>query len=159
MIHPAVHDADNISFGLEAMRTMITEGYSTSTVQSAAPTYMQHILIQHDGARQLTQWLRKQGHLALSEQHQFPIIPHLPFAPTEEYWTDPNIDENRPSANPPEFPLQSQVTGSMWRHSGAIASVSPTNKAHQGVRTLVSRCTTAPTPKWRLFQYTHSSPL
>jgi hypothetical protein len=55
MIHPAVHDADNISFGLEAMRTMITEGYSTSTVQSAAPTYMQHILIQHDGARQLTQ--------------------------------------------------------------------------------------------------------
>jgi hypothetical protein len=59
------------------MRTMITEGYSTSTVQSAAPTYMQHILIQHDGARQLTQWLRKQGHLALSEQHQFPIIPHF----------------------------------------------------------------------------------
>jgi hypothetical protein len=83
---------------------------------------------------------------------------HLPFAPTEEHWTDPNIDENRPPANPPEFPLLQQVTGSKWRHSGARADVWPTNNTHHGVRTLVPRCTTAPIPKWRLIPYTHSSP-
>ncbi|EFX78086.1 hypothetical protein DAPPUDRAFT_246350 [Daphnia pulex] len=64
---------------------------------------------------------------------------HLPFVLTEEYWTDPNIDENRPPANPPEFPLQQQVTGSDNLSCDATVAptgVQPTNKAHQGIRTL-----------------------
>jgi hypothetical protein len=47
-------------------------------VQSQHPLVCNTFPIQHDGTRQLTQWLRKQGHLALSDiQHQFPIIPHF----------------------------------------------------------------------------------
>ncbi|EFX78098.1 hypothetical protein DAPPUDRAFT_246374 [Daphnia pulex] len=75
---------------------------------------------------------------------------HLPFAPTEEYWTDPNIDENRPPANTPEFPLQQQVTGS--DNLSCDATVAPTGvqpinqQSSPGDSNPVSRCTTAPIP-------------
>jgi hypothetical protein len=77
MIHPAVHDADNISFGRKPCALWSLKDIRLAPYIASSQLICNTFPIQHDGARQLTQWLRKQGHLALSEQHQFPIIPHF----------------------------------------------------------------------------------
>jgi hypothetical protein len=82
---------------------------------------MPHTFIQHDGTRQLTQWLRKQGHLALSDiQRQFPIIPHFIRLLRWGILDRSQYRRKRPSAT---LPSSLSSTGVRWRHSGARTGV------------------------------------
>jgi hypothetical protein len=122
VMHPAVyHDKDNIvGFRRKPCVHDRWDYYLTSPYR-ASTQLMSHTFIQHDGTRQLTQWLRKQGHLALSDiQRQFPIIPHFIRLLR---WGILDRSQYRRKRPPATLPSSLSSTGVRWRHSGAKAGV------------------------------------
>ncbi len=152
MMHPAVyHDTDNISFG-EKRCGYDHWRYSTSPYRAQHPTYATHFhSTRRNKANPMNECANKGTLLCQIYSASFPLF-YISFAfCAEEYWTDPNIDENVPQP-PSRVPSPATSTGA--NNLTGDATVAPQRVYEQltiltmGVWTLVSPCTTAsiPTP-------------
>ena len=135
MIHPAVHDADNISFGRKPCALWSLEGYSTSPYRALHPTYVTHFhSTRRNKATQLNECANKGTLLCQIYSASF-TLSRISFA----FWTAEDETTHQPPSRVPS-PARGQMTP-QWRQSGCMTNqqYSPRGSNHGP-----QLCTTAP---------------